>query len=56
MAVTLEAIRNSHIISRAASCDHHLRRNTWRVTWMEKIMRLFVCFSQEDSFNILCFM
>ena len=56
MAVTLEAIRNSHIGLRAASCDHHLRRDTWRVTWMEKITRLFVCFSQEHTFNILYFM
>ena len=45
MAVTLEAVRNSHIIFHAASCDYHLRRDTLRITYMEKkITRLFVCF------------
>jgi hypothetical protein len=44
MAVTLEAIRTRHIALRAESREYHLRKYMWRVTYMERIARLFVSF------------
>jgi len=41
MAVTLEALRNSHIGLRAASRVYHLWKDKWWDIWKEKIIGCF---------------